>query len=289
MTGSIADSQLSTNIPQLNGTNLFAGTNVLTGVTIATNGNNVFSGTFVGSLNGNAATATQAATAETANNFSGSLLGQVIGTQGATTVVTVGGQSAASVASGASAANSATSASTANTIVKRDSSGNFSAGTITANFNGNGSALTNLSATQLSFGANGNIDIGTTAISGDTGTVRIGSAESQRSTFIGGIYGATAAASGVPVFITSSNQLGTLTSSRRFKENIRTMDEASDTLLALRPVTFRYKPEIDPGGMPQFGLVAEEVEKVNPDLVAHDNQGRPYISTLRGGECDAAQ
>ena len=54
------------------------------------------------------------------------------------------------------------------------------------------------------------------------------------------------------------------------------MDEASDTLLALRPVTFRYKAEIDPGGVPQFGLVAEEVEKVNPDLVAHDNEGRPY-------------
>ncbi|HEX3989330.1 MAG TPA: tail fiber domain-containing protein [Verrucomicrobiae bacterium] len=278
ISGNIADSQLSTNVPQLNGTNAFAGTNVFAGVTMATNGNNIFSGTFTGSLNGNATTATsaaQAATAVTANNFSGSLLGQVVGTQGATTVVTVGGQSAASVASGASTANSATSASTANTIVKRDVSGNFSAGTITANFNGNGAALTNLSPSQLNFGANGNVDIGAAAVSGDTGTVRIGSSGSQTNAFIAGIYGTTAA-SGVPVFITSFNQLGTLTSSRRFKEDIRTMDEASDTLLALRPVTFRYKPEIDPGGVPQFGLVAEEVEKVNPDLVAHDNQGRPY-------------
>ncbi|HEY3856553.1 MAG TPA: tail fiber domain-containing protein [Verrucomicrobiae bacterium] len=276
VSGGIADSQLSTNVPQLNGTNLFAGTNVFAGVTVATNGNNVFSGAFIGSLSGNALTATsatQANTAITANNFSGSLLGQVVGTQGATTVVTVGGQSATSVASGASAANSATSLSTVNTIVKRDASGNFSAGTITANFNGNGASLTNLSAAQLNFGANGNVDVGTAAVSGHAGTVRIGAA--QTNAFIAGIYGATAA-SGVPVFITSSNQLGTLTSSRRFKEDIRTMDEASDTLLALHPVTFRYKPEIDPGGVPQFGLVAEEVEKVNPDLVAHDNEGRPY-------------
>ena len=54
------------------------------------------------------------------------------------------------------------------------------------------------------------------------------------------------------------------------------MDKASDVLLALRPVTFRYKPEIDPEGVPQFGLVAEEVEKVNPDLISRDRDGKPY-------------
>src|SRR5882762_9711254 len=54
------------------------------------------------------------------------------------------------------------------------------------------------------------------------------------------------------------------------------MDKASEAILALKPVTFRYKHELDPAGIPQFGLVAEEVEKVNPDLVARDEQGRPY-------------
>jgi uncharacterized coiled-coil protein SlyX len=54
------------------------------------------------------------------------------------------------------------------------------------------------------------------------------------------------------------------------------MDKTSETILALKPVTFRYKQEIDPAGIPQFGLVAEEVEKVNPDLVARDDDGKPY-------------
>jgi len=54
------------------------------------------------------------------------------------------------------------------------------------------------------------------------------------------------------------------------------MDEASEVILSLKPVTFHYKHELDPAGIPQFGLVAEEVEKVNPDLVARDEQGKPY-------------
>src|SRR5204863_8702125 len=61
-----------------------------------------------------------------------------------------------------------------------------------------------------------------------------------------------------------------------FKQEIQSMDKASDALVALRPVTFRYKKEIDPEGIQQFGLVAEEVEKINPDLVAHDADGKPY-------------
>jgi hypothetical protein len=80
----------------------------------------------------------------------------------------------------------------------------------------------------------------------------------------------------VAVYVTSSGQLGTLTSSARFKQNIRSMGEASDALLSLRPVSFRYKPEIDPKGIPQFGLVAEEVEKVDPDLVARDDKNQIY-------------
>ena len=53
------------------------------------------------------------------------------------------------------------------------------------------------------------------------------------------------------------------------------MDKASEAILALKPVTFRYKEEIDPDGIPQFGLIAEEVEKVNPDLVARDEKRKP--------------
>jgi hypothetical protein len=71
-------------------------------------------------------------------------------------------------------------------------------------------------------------------------------------------------------------QLGVAPSSKRFKDDIKPMDEISETLLALKPVTFRYKKEIDPAGTPQFGLVAEDVEKVNPDLVVHDKQGKAY-------------
>src|SRR5204863_7822738 len=71
-------------------------------------------------------------------------------------------------------------------------------------------------------------------------------------------------------------KLGTTTSSRRFKDDIKPMDQASEAILALKPVTFRYKQQIDPKGVPQFGLVAEEVEKVNPDLVVRDKEGKPY-------------
>jgi len=67
-----------------------------------------------------------------------------------------------------------------------------------------------------------------------------------------------------------------MTSSRRFKDDIKLMDQASETLFALKPVTFRYKKEIDPARTSQFGLVAEEVEKVNPDLIVRDKEGKPY-------------
>ena len=80
----------------------------------------------------------------------------------------------------------------------------------------------------------------------------------------------------MPVLVNSNNKLGTTTSSRRFKKDIKPMDKSSEALLALKPVTFRYKKEIDPTGKSQFGLVAEEVEKVNPDLLVHDKEGKPY-------------
>src|SRR5206468_10208302 len=81
---------------------------------------------------------------------------------------------------------------------------------------------------------------------------------------------------GVPVIVDANGHLGTTTSSGRFKEAIKPMDKTSETILALKPVTFRYKNELDPKGIPQFGLVAEEVEKVNPDLVARDAEGKAF-------------
>jgi hypothetical protein len=97
----------------------------------------------------------------------------------------------------------------------------------------------------------------------------------QSATFIAGISGATVAG-GVGVIIDTSGHLGTVVSSERFKAEIKPMDKASEAILGLKPVTFRYKHELDPQGIPQFGLVAEQVEKVNPDLVARDADGKPY-------------
>ncbi len=102
-----------------------------------------------------------------------------------------------------------------------------------------------------------------------------GAAGESDACYIKSIFGQTSA-TGIPVLINSNNKLGTTMSSKRFKKEIRPMDKASDALLALKPVTFRYKEEIDPTGTTQFGLVAEQVEKVNPDLVVRDAEGKPY-------------
>jgi hypothetical protein len=92
--------------------------------------------------------------------------------------------------------------------------------------------------------------------------------------YIGNIFGVTSV--GISVLVNSAGKLGTTTSSQRFKDSITPMDQASEALFALKPVTFRYKKEIDPAGTSQFGLVAEEVEKVSPDLVVRDQEGKPY-------------
>jgi endosialidase-like protein len=81
---------------------------------------------------------------------------------------------------------------------------------------------------------------------------------------------------GNTVVVNANGKLGTATSSERFKKNIKPMDKASEAILALQPVTFRYKPHLDPDGIPQFGLIAEQVEKVNPDLVVKDAEGKVY-------------
>jgi len=105
-------------------------------------------------------------------------------------------------------------------------------------------------------------------------TIRIGNQGIQTATFIAGIAGIPV--TGTPVGVNSAGQLGVAPSSKRFKDEIKPMDKASEAILALQPVTFRYKHELDPKGIPQFGLVAEQVEKVNPALVARDDQGKAY-------------
>ena len=120
-----------------------------------------------------------------------------------------------------------------------------------------------------------NIDIGNQGVEAEANTIRIGRIGTQTATFIAGISGSTVP-TGVAVIVDARGHLGTTTSSARYKEAIKPMDKASEVILALKPVTFRYKQEIGPDGIPQFGLVAEQVEKVNPALVARDDQGKPY-------------
>ena len=118
-----------------------------------------------------------------------------------------------------------------------------------------------------------NIDIANPGVAGESATIRIGSGN-QTSTFIAGINGT--AVTGTGVVVSASGQLGVATSSARFKYEIKPMDKTSEALFALKPVSFRYKKEIDPEGTWQFGLVAEEVQNVNPALVVRDTEGKPY-------------
>ena len=107
--------------------------------------------------------------------------------------------------------------------------------------------------------------------------------------FIDNIFTPQSSPSGTAVFVNSTGKLGTTVSSRRFKEDIKLMDHTSEAILALKPVTFHYKKEFDSTGIAQFGLVAEDVEKVNPDLVVRDKEGKPYsVRYDQVSECDAA-
>jgi hypothetical protein len=120
-----------------------------------------------------------------------------------------------------------------------------------------------------------NIDIGNRGVAGESATIRLGDNAIHAKTFIAAIRGATTGnADAIAVVIDSGGQLGTVSSSRRFKKDIGPMDKASEAILALKPVTFHYKS--DSKGTPQFGLIAEEVAKVNPDLVVRDADGEVY-------------
>ena len=150
-----------------------------------------------------------------------------------------------------------------------------------SNTTGINNTATGVRALYSTTGSN-NIGVGYNAgasLTTGSGNVCLGSgvlgvAGESNTTRIKNVY--SSVASGRAVYVNSDNKIGTLVSSRRFKDEIKPMDKASEAILSLKPVTFRYKQELDPKGIPQFGLVAEEVEKVNPDLVARDDQGNVY-------------
>jgi len=126
--------------------------------------------------------------------------------------------------------------------------------------------------TALGFGAGDNVTTASNVICIGTS---ISGANVSNTCFIGNIRGVTTANNdAIPVVIDSAGQLGTRSSSRRFKNEIKPMDKASEDILALKPVTFHYKS--DHKGAPQFGLIAEEVAEINPDLVVRDENGEIY-------------
>lgn len=120
--------------------------------------------------------------------------------------------------------------------------------------------------------ANGsnNIEIGSMGTPSDNGTIQIGVQGTQTLTMIAGIFGTPV--SGSAVYVTSTGQLGVQASSERFKTDVATMPELSGKLAQLRPVTFHYKT--DPKSVQQYGLIAEEVDRVYPELVIRDGAGR---------------
>ncbi|HEY6205738.1 MAG TPA: tail fiber domain-containing protein [Chthoniobacterales bacterium] len=134
-------------------------------------------------------------------------------------------------------------------------------------------ALGESAGINLTTGSN-NIDIGNAGVGGESNTIRIGVQGTHTRTFVAGI--SATPISGAIVRVSASGQLGTVPSSERFKQNIKPMDKASEAILALKPVTFCYKKELDPDAIPQFGLVAEDVAGVNPDLVLRDEKGQIY-------------
>ncbi len=207
-TGTVADARLSSKVVLLDRDQVLTGSNHFSGPVVLTNAANLLAGTLAG--NGAALTNLTAAaiigTAPSATNFTAPLLGDVAGPQAATVVSTVGGVSATNVASGANLANAATATNTANTLVKRDVSGNFAAGTVTATFAGNGAALTNLTAAALVGTAHSATNF-TAPLTGDV----TGSQFTTMVSTVGGVgaadvaFGANRANAATP-----TNQLGTI-------------------------------------------------------------------------------
>jgi uncharacterized coiled-coil protein SlyX len=161
-----------------------------------------------------------------------------------------------------------------NTDGKNNTANGFAA--LINNTGSNNIGLGAFAGNSLTTGSN-NIDIGNAGAAGQANTIRIGTTGIQTATFIAGINGVNEGGMISAVTINSNGQLGTqpvLVSSRRFKKEIKPMNQTSEAILALKPVTFQYKG--DNKGTPQFGLIAEEVAQVNPDLVVRDDKGEIY-------------
>ena len=165
-----------------------------------------------------------------------------------------------------------------------DGSNNTAAGSFALTANTSGSSNTAVGRNALSSNTTGtnNVALGSgagIAVTTASNVICIGAnidgEDANGSCYIGSIFGSTSSGGGA-VFVNASGKLGTTTSSQRFKDDIKPMQQASEELFVLKPVTFRYKKEIDPAGTSQFGLVAEDVEKVNPDLVVRDKEGKAY-------------
>jgi Chaperone of endosialidase len=144
------------------------------------------------------------------------------------------------------------------------------------NATGNSNVALGDSAGEFLTTGDNNIDIGynVVGVKGESNTIRIGNTDIT-ATYIEGISGQIVVGRAA-VFVDSNGKLGTMTASTRFSDEIKPMDKASEVILTLKPVTFRHKQEIDPKGIRQFGLIAEEVEKVSPDLVGRDEKGKAY-------------
>jgi len=152
--------------------------------------------------------------------------------------------------------------------------------TLVHNMAGSDNTAVGISALNFSTGSD-NVGLGSLAgenLHVGNGNVYIGagvrgSFDENNTTRIRNVY--SSIANGRAVYVDSDNKIGTLSSSHRFKEEIKPMDKASEVILALKPVTFRYKKEIDPAQTLSFGLIAEEVAQINGDLVTRDEKGKP--------------
>jgi hypothetical protein len=147
----------------------------------------------------------------------------------------------------------------------------FGAEALSNNVTGSGnSALGYQAGSQITSGSN-NIDIGNQGQNTDSSTIRIGDPVTHTSAYLAGVKGAIVV-SGATVLIGANGQLGTVPSSRRYKEDIHDIGETSEALMKLHPVAFRYRQPAPDGNKPmQYGLIGEEVEKVYPELVIHDS------------------
>jgi hypothetical protein len=147
-------------------------------------------------------------------------------------------------------------------------------GALSQNTIGNGNIGLGINGGAALTTGDNNIDIANVGVAGESNTIRVGTG--QTATYIAGISGVNQGTAAAVFINTTTGQLGTAppSSSRRFKKEMKPMDKASEAIMALKPVTFHYKS--DKTGTPQFGLIAEEVAEVNPDLVVRDENGEIY-------------